>query len=208
MVGIKISIMAILKSMQHACVLRSRLPFGMLRPVSGICSMRGDYSPHLENQDSTALLARAEASCVKLFFCWCDPCTLYAPKGLAPRVSLGGMPYAVAVRIPNRSAKELMRESDLWDGRPTMEVIIPLLRLSMEGSSSGYHPVSHRQFFSQRPRANVTKEMCGLPNLYHQKHDFFVGIYKYAEPIELQDGLALAPALLIGFLLFGQHIIS
>lgn len=97
-----------------------------------------------------------------------------------------------------------MRESDLWDGRPTMEVIIPLLRLSMEG----YHPVSHRHFFSQRPRANVTKEMCGLPNLYHQKHDLFVGIYKYAEPIERQDDLALAPALLIGFLLFGQHIIS
>ena len=118
------------------------------------------------------------------------------------------MPYAVAVRIPNRCAKELMRESDLWDGRPPMEVIIPLLRLSIEGFSSGYHPVSHRHLFSQRPRANVTKEMCGLPNLYHQKHDFFVGIYKYAEPIELQDALALAPALLIGFLLFGQHIIS
>ena len=67
MVDNKISIMAILKSMQHACVLRSRLAFGMLRTVSGICSMRGDYTPHLENQDLTALLVRPEPSCVKVF---------------------------------------------------------------------------------------------------------------------------------------------
>ena len=127
---------------------------------------------------------------------------------LAPRVSLGEMPYAVALRIPNRFTKELMRESNLWDCRPTMEVIIPLLRLSMEGFSSGYRPVSHLHFLSQRPRANVTKEMCSMPNLYHEKHDFFVGIYKYSEPIKLQHALALAPGLLIGFLLFGQHIIS
>lgn len=89
MVDIKISITAILKSMQHACVLRSRLPFGMLRTVSGICSMRGDYTPHLSNQDLTALLVRAEPSCVKVFFVGVIHVRCTRPKGLAPGVSLG-----------------------------------------------------------------------------------------------------------------------